>query len=231
MAGMRGIGRGLRLSGLLVGGLIASGGFGAAKAAPLQLPTGKPVVQLDVPEGWTRESIDGGVELTSPEGKSVLVVGVIDRDKAKLEAWEKKALARVKAFGVAFDDKAKAPPPPAPKPIANGMDFASQDGAFTFSGPPSLAMPGAPAAGATTAPTATVAGTTFESLTDPNFEVSNKPKFKVIQYVGTTLKGKPVDVQFGVYSLADKRFFAVIQESGPDDTRAVAIAKSLRPVK
>lgn len=226
MAGMRGVGRGLCWA--AAAGLIIGGSLGFAEAAPLQLPSGKPVVQLDVPEGWTRESVDVGVQLTSPEGKSVLVVGVVDRDKAKLEAWEKKALARVKAFGVSFDEKAKAPPPPAPKSIANGMDFASQDGAFTFSGPPSLAMPGAPAAGA---PTATVAGTTFESLTDPNFEVSNKPKFKVIQYVGTTLDGKPVDVQFGVYSLADKRFFAVIQESGPDDTRAVAIAKSLRPVK
>lgn len=226
MVGMRGVGLGLRWAGAL--GLIAGWGVCAAMAAPLPLPAGKPVVQLDVPDGWTRETIDIGVQLTSPEGKSVLVVGVVDRDKAKLESWEKKALARVKAFGVAFDDKAKAPPPPAPKPIANGMDFASQDGAFTFSGPPSLGMPGAPTAGA---PTASVAGTTFESLTDPNFEVSNKPKFKVIQYVGTKLDGKPVDVQFGVYSLADKRFFAVIQESGPDDTRAVAIAKSLRAVK
>lgn len=226
MAGVRSVGRGLAGLGVAVLGL---GWAGGAVAAPLQLPSSKPVVQLDVPDGWTREPIDIGVQLTSPEGKSVMVVGIVDRDRAKLEAWEKKALARVKAFGVAFDDKAKAPPPVAPKPIANGMDFASGEGAFTFSGPPSLAMPGAPPAAV--AAKSTVAGTTFESLTDPNFEVSNKPKFKVIQYVGTTLDSKPVDVQFGVYSLADKRFFAVIQESAADDTRAVAIAKSLRAVK
>jgi len=58
-----------------------------------------------------------------------------------------------------------------------------------------------------------------------------KIPFKAIVLYGALLKGQPVDAEFLTYALADDTVFLLQQESGPTDSRAVAVMNSVRPAK
>lgn len=208
---------------------------GAALADEVKFPEINPVVAMDVPHGWDVFVAPDGMDLKSPEKNAIIVADVVYREKGLVDAWAKMATGKLEAFGVVFDKNAKAPPKvagakPTPAPVANASAFTTDPDAFSFAGKPSLAMPGTTGSNDPVAP----AETSIEALTHlgaPTLtESKSKLPFKAVQYYGTTLNGKPVDVQFVIYSLPDKRYFVMMQESGSDDGRTVAIAKSLRPV-
>lgn len=222
------IDKGIRLAGSLVALTLLGG---AAEAAPMTFPKDHPVIAMDVPDGWAVATTPLGLELRAPENNSIIAAKVLGREKSFLDTWANQAAARLKTFGVAFDANATAPAKPAAAPphVDSVSAFTTRPDAFTFSGQPSLATPGT--AGSNDPVKA--GQTSVESLTGFGAKVTPMPKipFRAVQYFGTTMAGKPVDVQLVIYNLPDNRLFVMMQESGPDDGRAVAIAQSVQGVK
>lgn len=209
----------------------------AAAAAELKIPQARPEVAMDIPDGWTMERSASGFEMRSPEKNSIIIGRTLGRDKKAVDTWRQEASEKLKAFGVSFDPGAKAPPPkPAEavkledKKTDKTSAFTTSPDAFTFSGAPSLKTPGTEGSNDPVKP----GDLSVESLTGFGTTVgADMPKlpFRAIQYYGTTMNGKPIDVQLLVYNLPDNRLFVMMQESGPDDGRAVAMARSVRGAK
>ena len=146
------------------------------EARVVQIPATHPKVLLDVPDDWTVLPIGSSFELRSPDKTSIVIIGLVKREKSDVIAWHKMATAKMVAFGVKFDPKAVAPPPvqraaeatPA-KPNLASLGIASPDAAkpaatvkpntpvadgsdaappapTIFSGAPSIALPEKPPA-------------------------------------------------------------------------------------
>lgn len=213
----------------------------AAGAAELNVPQTHPEVVMDIPDGWTMEQSSTGFEMRSPEKDSIIIGRTLGRDKKAVDTWRQEAGEKFKAFGVSFDPNAKAPPPPSPanpaetlKPDDKKTDktsaFTTSPDTFTFSGAPSLKPPGTEGSNDPVKP----GDLSVESLTGFGTTVgADMPKlpFRAVQYYGTTMNSKPVDVQLLIYNLPANRLFVMMQESGADDGRAVAMARSVRGAK
>lgn len=226
----------------IVGVALATLGFAAAAgASELKIPRDRPQVAFDVPDGWTIERSAFAVEMRSPEKNSVVLASVL-ADRSTVDAWTKEAGEKLKAFGIQFDTNAKAPEKPAQAANQDKDDdkkadadaksaFTTSPDAFTFSGAPSLKPPGTDGSNKPVKP----ADNSIEGLTGFGSENASKPKpklpFKAVQIFGTTLNGKPVDVQVVIYALPANHLFVMMQESGSDDGRAVAMAQSVRRAK
>jgi hypothetical protein len=225
------IGKCMRIAGLIFAAVAGSlSASVVAEADEVSFPKDKPLVVMDVPPGWTVEMDAPTLVLKSPEKNSMVLAQVIGRDKAGVEAWTKAAAEKLKAFGVAFsatDRSIPTSPPPQAPPSSSATD-ASKPGvaassAFTFSGPPSLALPGAD-----TPPGFAMTGAA--PLPAPGDGARLKVR-AAVEYGGTTVNGKPVDTELVLFDLPDHRLFVFMQESNPEDNRSVAIGKSVRNAK
>ena len=234
--------------GLLVAS-VSLAGVSAVCAKEMKLPADHPEVSFEVPDDWTIETTDGGFKMTSPQKNAIVCAKVIEKAKAAAEAYAKQTTEDLKAFGVTFAADAKVPqkttgaaakpaspakpaataetPKPAPDPGLSA--FQKKPETFTFAGAPSLALPGT----ATSNDPQQQPANSVEGLTGFGATVTTDQKlpFRAAQYFGTTLNGQPVDVQFVLYGLPDKHYFALMQESGADDGRTVAMAQSVKLAK
>ena len=224
-----------------------------AAAGELNVPKAHPEIAMDIPDGWNLETSATGFEMRSPEKNSIVIGRTLGRDKVAVDTWRKEAAEKLEAFGVKFDPTAKAPPPkpaatltPLENPQGQSQDkpeeksadksvFTTDPNVFTFTGAPSLKTPGTAGSNDPVKPGAL----SVESLTGFGATVENDPvnpnlpklPFRAVLYYGATMNGKPVDVQLLIYSLPANRLFVMMQESGSDDGRAVAMARSVRATK
>lgn len=209
-----------------------------ADAKALMFPKDHPQVTLDVPDDWTVDTTTTGLELQSPEKTSIVVAQIIGKDKAQIEAWTRLAGQRMKAFGIVFAGTAKSAPLSAPLKAADVPSLNTTGGstkdkdAFTFSGAPSLGLPGTTGPNAKTNSSVLAIGENpFSGTTDGAVKSRAKSKLPLrsVRYAGTTMNGKDVDAELAIYTLSDNRVFLLMQESEPSDNRSVGIGRSVAP--
>ena len=238
-------------------GSMTVGSIQAADAKVVQIPAKQPKVLLDVPDDWSVLPIGTNFELRSPDKTSIVIVGIVKRDKSDVEAWHKLANAKMAVFGVKFDPKAAAPAQAAKAAPAKPAkpDLASLGIAAPQAAKPGAALPATPtgdAAAPALAPMTVFSGAPTIALPEqpPAVQTAKdqeaEPAFSMGQFDaaaptspagmvvgaaflhGATLDGKPVDAQFFNYGLSKDAVFLLQQESTSTDNRAVAIAKSVR---
>jgi hypothetical protein len=190
-------------------------------------PKDKPAFVLDIPSGWAIDRSALGLEARSPEKDSLVLAAALKRDKTGVEAWTKKAVTAMEAFGVSFDASAKPPPPASSTPQSDSgkpaTDFTQTPDAFTFAGAPALSATQEGLSSDTT--------NALAAFGAPKPPSASRHKFRVVRYAGTTLKGQRVDVELAVSDLPAGRVFAAMQVSGSSDMRASAIVNSVQPGK
>ena len=121
-----------------------------ADAKVVQIPPTQPKVLLDVPDDWTVLPVDSSFELRSPDKTSIVIVGIVKRDKSEVIAWHAMATSKMVAFGVKFDPKAVAPPPVPKAAEATPATPAKPDLASLGIGPGAPAQSAPPAAASST---------------------------------------------------------------------------------
>lgn len=278
---------------------------GAARAEQIRYPKDKPIVTMNVPDGWAVDYTPTGVEMRSPEKNAVVIAGVVKGDKFSINVWSKSATERMIALGVAFEKaqtgettidptktgqtktgqakvgqakagQAKAgqaktntkaadttlPAPKAP-PAATAAAAAKPAPSAADATPPPSMLSQAPGA-APTNPSEIAALSTSKvqgSAMAPSFSMFGDPTasgpnmdtaramsdlpskggsggpnringldFKVAQYSGTTMQGRPVDVQLVIIRLSDDEVFLVEQASDANDDRTVGIVTSTKSI-
>lgn len=150
----------------LVGTILLAG---PAWATQVNVPKANPVVTVNVPDGWTVEYTELGLELRSPEKDSVVVATVLKRAKGTVDVWKQKVLTRLEADGVTIGKGAKAPAAPAPAATAAAP---SKDG--TAATPGTNAKPAADAKSAADAKTGAEPDLPGNATT-PSFSMAGGP--------------------------------------------------------
>ena len=202
-----------------------------AAASEVAYPKTDAKVQLRAPDDWKISETALGLEVEAPGKDSLVVAAVLPRDQVRVNAWVKDAIERMTKEGVTFRGKDTDTPQqqvgePSLDPPVDHPSTAASTETFTFSGQPAIGQPGLPSeedllpdvVGPLGVPMATM-GLGKGGPMHP---------FRHFYYKGTTMHGKPIDVELAIYALGKDQLFLIEQMSGPVDPRGVMIVRSLR---